>query len=318
MQCDQELPSVLIPYPGPASEGTSQDICVYLRPESNGVLVESLLLKVLKKNPEYKHRIFFIYLANIPGEFILQNHIVEKHYLTQMRFAVLGGMLFTDFMKKSFERYFHRSFVDSEVIGSFEALRRLGWTPDQLFNLYVPPEDYLVASGQSIKRFKDLFIVNYDIPALLQKNIRGTDIAVMVFRTSLSYEEFRSIFQEMERALREANVLSLGTPASRVFHYSKGPFEQILDGRDYLYASGGIPIPCEELSFALFLLKKDVPKEVIQGIIENPIVRYRDPGGRMHEDSIFLYTKGDSYLKAYEKFMNLTAQVYLPEVVNPR
>jgi len=308
---DQGLPSVLIPYPGPSIDPSTEDIFVYLRPESNGYLVESLLLKVIQKNPEYKQRIFFVYLANIPGEFILKNHIVERHYLTRMRFAVLGKMLFTEFMKRDFEDYFKLPFDQADIVGSFEALRRLSWTPDRLFELWVPAEDVLVTSGQSVKRYGGLFIVNYDIPALVQKNAQGTDIAVMLFRTTIGYERFALIFKEMEKALRDAKVLSQGVPADRVFHYSKGPFEQILDGRDYLYSPSGTHIPCEELSFATFLIDKGVPKETIRGVIEHPLVRYYDESGTLRENSIYLYTRGDSYPQAYEKFLAINAQVLL-------
>ncbi len=309
MKDDRALPSILIPYPGPSVDPSTEDIFVYLRPETNGYLVESLLLKVIKKNPEYKQRIFFVYFANIPGEFISRHHIVEKHYQTQLRFAVLGKKLFTEYMIQDFERWFGKSFDACRVIGAFEALRVLGWTPDQLFSLWVPTEDVLLTSGQTVKRYGDLFIVNYDIPALVQKNAQGTDIAVMLFRTSVGYEGFSSIFKEMENSLLDAKILPQGIPMNRVFHYSKGPFEQILDGRDYLYSQGGTHIPCEELSFATYLLQKGVPKETIRGVIEHPLVRYQDETGKIRENSIFLYTRGDSYQRAYEKFLNLQAQV---------
>jgi len=308
---DKGLPSVLIPYPGPSVDPSTEDIFVYLRPESNGYLVESLILKVIQRNPEYKQRIFFVYLANIPGEFISANHIIERHYLTRMRFAVLGKTLFTEFMKRDFEGRFGQPFDSCRVVGAFEALRILGWTPDQLFELWVPLEDVLITSGQSVKRYGDLFIVNYDIPALVQKNAQGTDIAVMLFRTSIGYERFALMFKEMEKALRDAKILPEGVPVDRVFHYSKGPFEQILDGRDYLYSPAGTHIPCEELSFATFLLQQGIPKETIRGVIEHPIVRYYDEKGSLQENSIYQYTRGDSYPQAQEKFLRINAQVLI-------
>ncbi|MFQ3620050.1 MAG: hypothetical protein SNJ78_03785 [Spirochaetales bacterium] len=311
MRDDNGLPTILIPYPGSSVDSSTEDIFVYLRPESNGYLVESIILKVIQKNPEYKHRIFFVYLANIPGEFILEHHIIEKHYLTQFKFAVLGGKLFTPCMQREFETYFQCPFGKCKVVGAFEALRLLSWTPEQLFRLWVPQEDVLSINGQTIKRYKDLFIVNYDIPAILQKHERGTDIAVMLFRTSLGYSQFEVIFQDMEAALRDAKVLPEGVPVNRLLHYSKGPFEQILDGRDYLYAPGGKHIPCEQLSFAQYLLQREVPKETIRGVIEQPIVQYRDSSGSLKENSIFLYTRGDSYGEAYRKFLSIQAQVFL-------
>ncbi|HKJ86055.1 MAG TPA: hypothetical protein VKA06_08260, partial [Spirochaetia bacterium] len=157
-------PQILVPYPGPDGSGEIQDIFVYLRPETNGVLVESLLLKVIQGCSQYRSGIRLVYLANFPGQFIVDNHIVERHYAHKFFFAVHGKRAFTSRMKDVFSRRFEVQFADADVIGSFEALQVLDMTPDQLFRLWVPAEDVLHIDGQTIKRYEGRFIVNYDIP----------------------------------------------------------------------------------------------------------------------------------------------------------
>jgi hypothetical protein len=47
--------------------------------------------------------------------------------------------------------------------------------------------------GNTIKKYKGLYIINYDIPSLLHKNNFQTDIAVMLFRVYFSWQEFTAI-----------------------------------------------------------------------------------------------------------------------------
>jgi hypothetical protein len=304
-------PSVLVPYPGASDDPAMQDIVVYLRPESNGVLVESTMLRIIQKDPDYKKRIFLVYLTNLPGEFVLKNHIVEEHYSIKLKFAVLGRQIFTPYMKGVFSREFGADIEGVRVVGSFEALRILSLKPEELFRYWVPEQDFLMIDGQSIKKIGDLYVVNYDIPALLHKNVRGTDIAVMIFRTSLSYFEFEDIIRRMESALLEAKILSPGVPPSRVFHYSKGPFEQLLDGIGYVYSKEEGHIPIENLSFARFLGSRGVDFSVVRGLIKNPIVTYRGPDETIKEDTIYNCTHEASYQDAYDRLMALNSQVII-------
>ncbi len=306
-------PSVLIPYPGVGGDPDVQDIFVYLRPESNGVLVESVMLKVIQKNPEYKKRIFLVYLANLPGEFIMRNHIIEEHYSLKLKFAVLGKKFFTQAMREAFSRRFGTAFGEAKIVGSFEALRLLSMTPSDLFRRWVPDGDFGIVNGQTIKKIGDMYVVNYDIPALLHMKNREKDIAVMIFRTTLAYGEFRGIVAMMETALVESRILSPGVPACRVFHYSKGPFEQILDGIGYLYTPDAVHIPPEDLPFSRYLMSRSVEFSVIRGILKNPIILYRGADGVLREDNIYSYTQEETFEGAFRKLGTVEAQVVIPD-----
>lgn len=305
-------PQVLVPYPGPQGDGEVQDIFVYLRPETNGVLVESLLLKVIQSCSQYHTGINLVYLANLPGEFILENHIVERHYAYKLYFAVYGGRAFTARMRATFESRFAVGFDSARVIGSFEALRQLGMSPDQLFSRWVDAADVLHVNGQTVKRIDTVFVVNYDIPALLHKNNRGTDIAVMLFRCAVDYSYFGDLVNEMRTTLVDSGVLPKNLPASRAFHFSHGPFEQLLDARGHLRATDGSPVPFSDLSFVRFALAQGVSEADLRSAVDNPICLFAEDGDYV-EESIFVYTATDSYAQALEKLARIRAQYWIRE-----
>ena len=306
-----EIPQILLPYPGPSDDPQIQDIFVYLRPETNGVLVESLLLNVIKSCGRYRSGIKLIYLANFPGEYILDHHVIERHYSHKFFFAVHGKRAFTTKMKRAFEHRFGRSFDDAPIIGSFEALAELEKSPEQLFSSWVPSEDMLHVDGQSIKKIDGHFVVNYDIPALLHKNNRGTDIAVMLFRCSVDYDYFHELVDEMREVLVEKGVLNPSVPASRAFHFSKGPFEQLLDAADYLCDTSGTPRPIDDLSFVRYAGTRGYTPAQLQSVIEYPVCLFETDDGTRVEESIFSYTADDSYEEAIDKLDHLRAQLWI-------
>ena len=302
-------PQILVPYPGPDGSGDVHDIFVYLRPETNGVLVESALLKVVQNCSQYRSSIKLVYLANFPGQFIVDNHIVERHYSHKFYFAVHGKRVFTRHMIDAFEDHFGVAFDDARVIGSFEALRELGESPDQLFSQWVPAHDLLHVNGQSVKRFGDVYVVNYDIPALLHKNTRSTDIAVMLFRCTVDYDYFQELVDQMRLSLIENKTLPERLPASRAFHYSKGPFEQLLDATDYLRQPDGDTLALRDLSFVTYAEQQGYTGDQLMSLVRNPICVFEQSPGEYVEESIFTYTLTDSYPEAVTKLASLRSQV---------
>ena len=253
-----EKPKVLIPFSCCGNNEDCQDIFVYLRPESNGMLVESTLLGVIEREPVYKEHCRMTYLANFPGEFIRKKRIVENHYRLKLFFARKGKEAFTPKMRSVFEEHFNVPFAEAVLLNPFEAMRYLNLEEEELFNLWVEEKDLFYIHGQCIKRKGNIFILNADIPAILKKNTASTDIAVMIFRVNENFLEFHDILQKMEEALREKSILMPKDPASRVFHYSKGPFEQISDALGYLYDSQGKHISLKQISFCAYLIKRGI------------------------------------------------------------
>lgn len=303
-------PRVLVPYAGPDAGGEFSDIFVYLRPESNGVVAESAILKVIENCSAYRDDLFLAYMANLPGDFISRQRLVERHYAVKLVFAVHGGAAFTPHMRKTFERHFGEDFEKARPIGAFQALDELGVRADDLFSVWVPESRMLVVDGQTIKRVWGRYIVNYDIPALLHRNTAETDIAVMLFRTRRSYQYFADLTRQMKDAVVQQGVIRPGDHFTRVFHYSKSPFEQMLDARGHLLSPEGDFLSIERSSFGRFCLDRGMSVEQLNGLLDNPICTFLD-GEYRKEEHLFTQTSHLSYVDAYAQAQRIVAQAWL-------
>jgi hypothetical protein len=103
-------------------------------------------------------------------------------------------------------------------------------------------------------------------------------------------------------------VISEKFATGRGFHYSKSPFEQLLDARGYLLGTDGTPVPLQETSFGKYLLDHGIPFTVIQGILDHPVGWFLDGDGSTVEDSIFSATYQMSFSDALEVLTTMTAQ----------
>lgn len=301
-------PTILIPYEGPSEDPSVFDIFVYLRPETNGILVESTLFKVVQQSSVYRESVKLGYLANIPGDFIVEEGIVERHYRYKLPFAYAGGTVFTNEMIRRFETHFRARFDPEIVVGAFEFLQESDMSEEELFDAWVPAEDILSINCQTVKRIGDRYVVDYDIPALLHKNNLSTDIAVMMFRSSLSHERFGDMIRDMGEALRRQGIIDRTKTVRRAFHYSRGPFEQVLDAEGHLYRPDGTPEDLSHLQFCRFLDERGVDCHVVQMALTYPIMTFKSPSGEAVEDCLFAYTEGDSLAAAHEKLQSVVAQ----------
>ena len=301
-------PTVIIPYESEAGDSHCRDVFVYLRPESNGVVVESSLLGVIDRNPKYRSFIDLVYLANVPGEYITANRIIENHYSYKLPFANEGKVHFTPEMKKRFTDHFGIEFEEAPILGAFESLDVLSMTPEELRGVWVRPEDHLSLNCQTIKRIDDLFVVNYDIPALLGKYTVGTDIAVMIFRSTLEHSDFHSMIDDMEAALRSEGVIDERTPASRVFHHSGSPFDQLLDARGHLFTPEGDQFDIENIQFCRYLRSRGIHCREIEKALHFPIMQFKTAEGAIVEDCLYGYTRDDDYETACRKLLSAVSQ----------
>ncbi len=304
------MPRVLLPYAGPDTSGAFNDIFVYLRPEANGVVAESAILKVIERCSAYKKDLFLVYMANVPGDFIAHHKLVEKHYATKLVFAVRGGDAFTPEMRVAFERYFRERFDAAKPIGAFQAMHDLNVRAEELFSAWVPESELLMVNGQSIKKVWGRYIVNYDIPALLHKNNAQTDIAVMLFRTRTGYDYFSELIREMKEAVVREGIIGPGQHFTRVFHYSKSPFEQALDARGHLFDADGAFLGLEASSFAQYCMARDLTAEQLHGLVDNPICTFLTADGPV-EQHLSTFTEHDDYATAFDKAKRIAAQAWL-------
>ena len=304
-------PTIVVPFTGVCESSLCQDVFVYLRPESNGIAVESALMKGVSKIPDWQNNVNLVYLANLPGDFLNKKGVMEEHYQTRIKFARKGKSIFTPYMGKVFSDHYKVDFEKAEIIGSYNALSVLGLNEDELFKLWVDVEDMLVVNGQTIKSIGDYFVVNSDIPAILHKNNSKTDIAVMIFRTVFWGRDFYNVILNMTKVLLEEGILCAESQFSHVFHYSKGPFEQILDAVGFLYDSRGNHLPLQNIRFYNFLLEKGLTQKAITHFIRQPLFQFRNDEGNIEEKSIFHITKDLSYDESWKILKSATAQVLL-------
>lgn len=305
-------PKVLVPYAGADPDADSLDIFVYLRPETNGMAVESTILSVIQKCEQYRSDISLIYMANIPGGFIAENRIVERHYAVRLFYAVHGGEAFSDDMQRQFEDFYDESFDPGRLLGAFEALRIFDMRPEDLFSLWVEDDEVTRIAGQVVKRVRDRWVVNYDMPALLHKNNTDTDIAVMAFRTRAGYPQFFALTSQMKRELVTRNLLNSRTPIARAVHISRSPVEQLLDARDYLIDGASECSLWQESSFAHFLTGKGLDMRQVQGLIEHPIVRFNFGVDAPLDQNLLDLCEGFTYEDTWAIIQRMVSQSMIP------
>lgn len=312
-----QAPTVLVPYTGPADGPEAEDIFIYLRPETNGVEVESRLMRVIKQCPAYHNGLDLVYMANLPGEYMLKQHVVEKHYRHKLHFAVHGKQAFTPWMQTAFESQTGESFETANILGAFEALHVLQMEPEGMFARWVDESQICIIAGQTLKHLDEAWVVASDIPAVLHKNNRGTDIAVMLFRSRVGYSYFEELVQEMYEQIIDAGLVNPRLPLNRIFHYSRGPFEQILDGLGYLVDGNGSPHPVEDLGFARYCSNSGISTKALLGVIQNPLFGWVNRQGVYFEDDVFRMTEHATYRAAIERLDTAVTQVLLraPSVV---
>ncbi len=278
-----------------------QDIIIYLQPEANGLRVESTVLRAIRSYPAAEDVLNIVYMANLPGDFIIKNRIVEQHYALKIRFAREGKAVFTKAMRRRFESYFKTSFDLAEVVGAFQAKERLGLSAEKLFRHWVPGEEFTKIHRQSIKKIGKLYVVNYDVPALLKKNSSDTNIFVLILRSFLSFRRNHDLMDRIFRALADQEIVTDRMPLSYILHYSKGPFEQILDGLGYIYTEQDRRVSLGDLSFFGYLFECGCRETDVLAALHQPIMTFRTEKGPV-ERHLFDYTYEDSFERAFDKF----------------
>lgn len=299
-------PTIVLPYMVSEGEPGTKDLFVYLRPETNGIIVESLLFGVIHENEAFRNGTTLVYLANLPGDFVSSRKVIERHYFLKCEMARKGKECFTPLMIQRFEKWYNVKWDDVNVISAYNALDILDISSKELFDIWVKDRDFFYVHGQSVKKVGNYYVVNYDIPELLKKNSASTDIAVMVFRTTLNNRDLTLLISKMEVALKEGGAINPDTPPRRCFHYSKSPLEEILDGLGYLYSDDGSSVLMESLSFVSYLISMGLEREYIYKLVYYPIVSIVENG---IEKEVYLYDYliGDSYEEAYEKISSIVS-----------
>ncbi len=321
----QDYPNVLLEYEE-ATKEEEQDIFVLLRPHTNTYKIESLLLSVFRKSPEYKKTIHIRYFANLPGKFILQSKMLQHHYETKLFFARNGKKAFSNEMKILFEKRYKEDFESAKIMGAFEAMEQLHLEENTLFNMKMNSKHYYKIAGQTINKIssfknrKPFYIINYEMPAVLLNTISTSNCAVILIRTTLNYKEFnKHVTAAFHLILKETNMRNNGVneteTCKRIFHYSKGPFEQLRDAFEFLYTIDKKKVSPKKFTFAKFLEEKGIPASTLYQLLRYPIGNFLFQNKNKNPlitkttyDSLYELTLFMSYEEAYNILHTMHSQ----------
>ena len=81
-----------------------------------------------------------------------------------------------------FEEHFKVNIDEANIVGAFEAIIELQISIRELFNIFVENDDFLRFYGQTVKKINNLYIVNYDLPAILGEYNDKTNVFIIVIR----------------------------------------------------------------------------------------------------------------------------------------
>ena len=159
-------------------------IVIYVRPHTNLVSYEKAIIKGIMPFAKV------IYMANLNGKIFITNALILDHYSIEYKFAIYAKNEISKYpeMIEQFEDHFKENFNKAKIIGAFDAIMLLSMNQQKLFDSFVEDKDFLRFYGQTIKKIKNFYIVNYDMPAIIEKYNDKTNIFVIA--TMLNNEEF--------------------------------------------------------------------------------------------------------------------------------
>lgn len=237
-------PDILIPYDRQKTINSPCIVPLYVRPETNRVDYESLIIQSISDigSP--------VFMANYNGEVIRHRQIIRNHYFYRYIFALHGKsemQKYPEFID-SFEKKYNTTYKEAEIFGAYQFLNNpdlaQGMDADTLFHHYVPESEYLFFKGISIKKINEVFVINYDIPAIMNKYNSQTNILVLM----ISLKEpinFRDVNYAIYSRFKEKDIskllniehsehLSWDEQVKRTYHISHNHIEAMFDMTDFI------------------------------------------------------------------------------------
>lgn len=286
-------PDVLIPYSmDPHGLGESSVTLISVRPETNTVNYEASILRSIRKYADV------VYLASLSGSLVNKKAIVASHYSSQLQFAINGKKELSRYpeMKRLFREKFMVEFEAAPIIGPFEALLdyRLKRDADELFETFVPENDFLEMYGQTVKKIGDYYVINYDMPAVITRHHENTavfNIAVRMksisYRFSgihhLIYENMRKSKSTLLIDSEKRKEMAWYNRVRRTYHISRSHIEAMFDLKDYVFVNDTARIKYKDTPLGRKLLdewgfEEDRLEKCMQRLKENPMVYLKEDG----------------------------------------
>lgn len=281
---------------------------IYVRPEANELSFEKAILKGVLPYADV------IYMANLNGLLFIRDAMILEHYASQYRFAIYGVDEIKKYpeMVKKIEEYFNISINSCELLGAFDAILKLNISAEELFNTYVDESSFLKICGQTIKKIKDIYIINYDLPAILEKYNLDSNVFIIVIEfknnniafNTINYSIAAELFKDqIEDQILKAQLLN---KAKRIYHISTGHIMAMYDMIDFVYLDNGKRIKLIDTPLGFYLINnKIISEEKLLNLKEYPLVNIPINGKRelinVIEDTYYF-----SFEECIELFKNLS------------
>ena len=286
-------PDILLPYAeeedlssGPRREHIRHAI-VCVRPESNRLPYEAEIISVLKA------RARVTYIANLNGRLFTEGSILRSRYASQFRFARDPRAFLEQYpeLVLAFEEHFGVSVSEAPIRSSLGDLSAIGLSPEGLFATIVPDSDFLAVKGQTFKRIHGVYIVNYDLPAIVRRYTPEANVFVALAEAEADSDDF---YDGLNQALHdtiashsetplvfgaELSSLSWHEQVRRTYHLSTNRLQAMLDMADFVYpdASGRLDVAGTPLGAAL-VKAGAIGAEALRQAKETQLCRLAWPG----------------------------------------
>jgi hypothetical protein len=260
-------------------------VCV--RPESNRLPYEAEIVSVLKA------RARVTYIANLNGRLFTEGGILRSRYASQFRFARDPRAFLEQYpeLALAFEEHFGVPVSEAPIRSSLGDLSEIGLSPEGLFATIVSDSDFLAVKGQTFKRIHGVYIVNYDLPAIVRRYTPEANVFVALAEAEADSDDFYdglnealhdTIASHSETPLvfgAELSGLSWHEQVRRTYHLSMNRLQAMLDMADFVYpdASGRLGVSGTPLGSALVKAGAIDPETLVQAK-ETQLCRLAAPG----------------------------------------
>jgi hypothetical protein len=286
-------PDILLSYPeeedglADRPERTAYAV-VYVRPETNTVLYERAIAAGIEKRGDT-----LIYMANLNGGLFLRDHILESHYATQFRFVEdpQGELLRFPQIAACLQEHFGVNLDRVPLVGSFQAVSRLGLSEKTLFETFKPEREFLSCWGQQFMRFGESIVVNPHLPVIVRRYSPSANVFVVAVRARDGSPGFfsdlnKAIYDEItsrgETPILHGDTLErLAWPERirRTYHISRTHLMSLFDMSDFVYLAENRRLDAGRTPLGRELIRSGAAtEEVLKAMKQQPLA-YAGCGG---------------------------------------
>ncbi|HOV14915.1 MAG TPA: hypothetical protein PK771_11565, partial [Spirochaetota bacterium] len=174
-------------------------------------------------------------------------------------------------------------FDDAQIIGSFDAIIKLDMSDELLFNIVVDKKDFLKLYGQTIKKIGNVYILNYDMPAIIKRYTPKANVFAIAIRLKNQSYSLMDINQSIFDQIKKNNMIIIGEEMHkelewnekirRTYHISRNNIMAMFDMTDFIIRSNSEHICFDETPLGRILIEEhNISYNFLYQLKEFPIV----------------------------------------------